>query len=175
MSFESFNNIKFNLIIDLNKNSIVTDTPLFMQRSYTRVQWTNEENEKIVNHVKKFGPRNWKIIAAEIKTKNAQQCRDHYNDVLDPQINNGIWSKEEERILLLKYEQLGPQWAKIKQFLPGRTAGMIKNYINILLKTENIQNEGREIYYNKDFSDNITKKSNNNLSCYDIESLLNHS
>ncbi|KAK8836295.1 Myb- protein A [Tritrichomonas musculus] len=172
MSFESFNNFSFCFVIDLNKNNL-ENTPLLIQRSYSRVQWTNDENEKIVNHVKKFGPRNWKQIAAEIKTKNAQQCRDHYNDVLDPKINNGIWTKEEERILLMKYEQLGPHWAKIKAFLPGRTTGMIKNYINILLKKRSIQKEECKKHFNTEFSNDIDEKTKD-FSYHNIESLLNH-
>ncbi|KAK8836678.1 Myb- protein A [Tritrichomonas musculus] len=172
MNFENINCLKINFVIDLNKNNFVANTPLFIQRSCTRVQWTNEENEKIVNHVKRFGPKNWKHVAAQIRTKNAQQCRDHYNDVLDPQINNGIWTKEEERILLMKYEQLGPHWAKIKTFLPGRTTGNIKNYINILLKKRSFQNEENKKHHNTELSNDIEER-NKDFSYHNVESLLN--
>ena len=165
---ESFHTFKFNLIIGLNENN-----PSFIPRSCSRVQWTNEENEKIVNHVKVFGPRKWKKIACEIKTKSAQQCRDHYNDVLDPHIKNSIWTKEEEKILLLKYEQLGPRWSKIKVFLPGRTTGNIKNYLNILLKKGNTQNNEDTINIKNDLTNDIVRRSND-ISYYNIESLLNH-
>lgn len=134
MNFENYNSFKFNLVTDLNKSNFEKMTPLFMHCPYSRVQWTNEDNEKIVNHVKRFGSKNWKYVATEIQTKNAKQCRDHYNDVLDPQIRNSIWTREEGKTLLLKFEQFGPHWSKIKRFLPGRTTGMIKNYMKILLK-----------------------------------------
>ncbi|KAK8865517.1 Myb- protein A [Tritrichomonas musculus] len=172
MSFESFNSLKINLVIDLNKTSLVTKAPSYAHRSSSRVQWTSEENEKIINHVKRFGPKKWKEIAAEIKTKNAQQCRDHYNDVLDPNIKNAIWTKEEEKILLLKYEQLGPHWSKIKAFLPGRTTGMIKNYVNILLN-KGVYNEEHKKHFNTEFTNDIEEK-NKQFSYHDIEFLLNH-
>ncbi|KAK8865561.1 hypothetical protein M9Y10_011117 [Tritrichomonas musculus] len=173
MNFDSINCYKYNIVIHLNENSFVANTPLFLPRSCSRVQWTNEENEIIINHVERFGPRNWKHVAAEIRTKNAQQCRDHYYDVLDPRIKNAIWTKEEERILLMKYEQLGPHWAKIKTFLPGRTTGNIKNYINILLKKRSFQNEGNKKHLNTELSNDNEDKTKE-FSYHNIESLLNH-
>ena len=145
---------------------------MFIQRPYSRVQWTKEENDIILNHVKKFGPRKWKTVADEIGTKNAQQCRDHYNDVLDPQIKNGIWTKEEEKNLLMKYEQLGPHWARIKAFLPGRTTGMIKNCINVLLRKRRYQNEENKKHLNTKLSNKEEEKID--FSYHDIQFLLNH-
>ena len=165
MSIESFYTFKFNLLIE--------NDPSYIPRLHDLQFWTNEENEKIVNHVKLFGPRKWKKIACEIKTKSAQQCRDHYNDVLDPHIKNSIWTKEEEKILLLKYEQLGPHWSKIKTFLPGRTTENIKNYLNILLKKGSTQNNEDKKIINNDLTNDFVRRSNN-IFYYNIESLLNH-
>lgn len=155
----------------LNEINLLINDPSFIPRSYSRVQWTNEENDKIIKHVNKYGPKKWKEIAAEIKTKTAQQCRDHYNDVLNPRIKNVIWTKEEEKILLLKYEQLGPRWSKIKAFLPGRTAGNIKNYINLLLKRVSIENDEKKMHYKNEYSNNIIESSTN-FSYHSIQSLL---
>ncbi|KAK8842947.1 Myb- protein A [Tritrichomonas musculus] len=172
MNFLCFNCSKLYSNIDLNVNNL-SSKPVHIQRSYSRVHWTKEENEKIINLVEKFGPRNWKKIAEEIKTKTAQQCRDHYNDVLDPKINKTIWTNEEERIMLLKYEQLGPQWAKIKTFLPGRTTGMIKNHISVLLKSRSFQKEESNIRFHKDLSNDFVEK-NCNFSYHNIQCFLNN-
>ena len=156
----------------LNEINFVINDPSDIPRSCSRVQWTKEENEKIINHVKNFGPKKWRKIADEIKTKNPKQCRDHYNDVLNPRIKNVIWTKEEEKILLLKYEQLGPQWSKIKAFLPGRTAGNIKNYIGLLLKKVDIPKREYNIHNKEEIQDEIIENPNI-FSYHSIQSLLN--
>lgn len=172
MNLDSFNSMRFNLVIDLNESNFMTKAPVFYPSSHSRVQWTTEENDQLLNHVKKYGPKYWKQIAAEIKTKNAQQCRYHYNDVLDPKINNAIWTREEEKTLMLKYEQLGPHWSKIREFLPGRTTGMIKNYMNILINN-GIYNEENIKHLKKGFTNDVIEKTKD-FSKYNIESLLNH-
>lgn len=112
-------------------------------KSLSRVHWTKEEDEKLRKLVELHGTKKWKHIAELLKTKNGKQCRDHYKNVLDPEIKNSLWTAEEERTLILKYEQFGPCWSKIKIFLPGRTSGMIKNYINMLIKQK-----GSDIFNN---------------------------
>lgn len=160
------------------ENNFFRPNPSFMSRSYSRVRWTDEENEKLINHVTKNGPKKWKQIAIELKTKTAQQCRDHYNDVLDPDIKNALWTEEEEKILLLKYEQFGPHWAQIKTFLPGRTTGMIKNYMNLLLKKGTFQKE-KKINIEAEISDLFEtkpldiEKETKEFSYFNVESLLN--
>lgn len=149
---------------------------IYMPKSYSRVKWTQEENDKLLRHVSKNGIKKWKQIATELKTKTAQQCRDHYNNVLDPSISNALWTEEEERILLLKYEQYGNHWTQIKNYLPGRTTNMIKNYLNILLK----KGKKKIIKTDKDNTDLHnskaidTKAESKQFSFFNIESLLNH-
>ena len=102
--------------------------------SISRIRWTKQEDEQLMGLVRKWGARKWNEIAASLGTKTAKQCRDHYANCLDPEIKNSLWTVEEEQILLLKYEQLGPHWSRIKSFLPVRSTSIIKNYITMLLK-----------------------------------------
>lgn len=164
-----------------NENHFLTNNRIFISRSYSRTRWTSEENKKLIDHVRKNGPRKWKKIAHELNNKTTQQCRDHYNDVLDPKIKNVVWTNDEEKILLLKYEEYGPHWSKIKVFFPGRTAGMIKNYVNLLLKRSNHIDESETNLRkkNSDSNDQQIEKTKNNsnlseFSYHSIESLLNH-
>ena len=168
--------------------------------SNTRTRWTREEEDILISLVEKAGARRWNQIAAVLKTKTAKQCRDHYANCLDPGIKNSLWTVEEERILLMKYQEYGSHWSGIKKFLPGRTTSMIKNYITMLLKKNerglshefqksgsflehNYQNDENNSSCNSNESDNDdhnfslsmtnTQEKYNNFSCLNINCLLN--
>ncbi|OHT03835.1 Myb-like DNA-binding domain containing protein [Tritrichomonas foetus] len=99
-----------------------------------RSKWTTEEDQILVDMVKKVGAKNWNQIASVLPNKTAKQCRDHYTNCLDPDIKSSLWTSQEEKILFQKYQEFGPKWSKIRLFLPGRTTSMIKNYFRMLSK-----------------------------------------
>ena len=67
--------------------------------------------------------------------------RDRYINILDPGINKGQWSKEEDQIIVKEFEKIGPKWSRISQKLRGRPENMVKNrwYSHIRKKVENIK------------------------------------
>lgn len=167
-------------------NQIFIDKKPITQRK----NWKKEEDEKLLKLIDKYGPHRWKIIAEIIQTKTAKQCRDHYFNCLDPKIKNSLWTVEEEKILLKKYQQYGSHWSKIKRYLPGRTPSMIKAYLRVLLKKKetekNEEMKRKEAEIKEDIKENETEineydkddisNSNRNDSNFDmsvIENLLN--
>jgi hypothetical protein len=57
--------------------------------------WTKEEDEKVVDLVKKYGPKRWTLIAKHLKGRIGKQCRERWHNHLNPEIKKTAWTEEE--------------------------------------------------------------------------------
>ena len=80
------------------------------------------------------GPSDWKNVSLlmtkryGIKNKSSKQCRERWVNSLCPNINKGIWTEKEEKILFLTQLKIGNKWSELAKFLPGRSEKDIKNH-----------------------------------------------
>ncbi|KAJ6253779.1 myb protein-related [Anaeramoeba flamelloides] len=108
-------------------------------------KWSEEEDQRLVKMVEKYGSSNWSKVASHIKNRSSKQCRERWKNQLDPTIKKGPWSKEEDQILTDLFQKLGPKWSQMRNHLPGRPDNHIKNRWNSTLKRNIEQQENTNL------------------------------
>jgi hypothetical protein len=96
--------------------------------------WQPEEDTLLIDLVKASGPKGWTKIAQQLPGRIGKQCRERWHNHLDPAINRGPFSAEEDAKIVALVKEHGPKWAQISKFLDGRTDNGIKNRWNATLK-----------------------------------------
>ena len=89
--------------------------------------WSPEEDLILKQYVREFGTNNWKECCKLVKGRNGKQCRERWANILKPSVKKGDWTPEEDKIMFEMQQQIGSQWTKIAEYLPGRTENSIKN------------------------------------------------
>jgi hypothetical protein len=96
--------------------------------------WTGEEDELVVNWVQDHGPTDWSQLATLLPHRIGKQCRDRWTNHLSPTVARGIWTSQEEELLITLHGKFGNKWSSIAEQIPGRTANDVKNRWNSSLK-----------------------------------------
>jgi hypothetical protein len=99
-----------------------------------RKHFTTAEDSLLKILVLEHGTKDFKKIASFMNGRTARQARERYQNYLAPEINHGPWSRAEDALLQVKFAELGPKWAAIAEFFPGRCDVSVKNRWNSISK-----------------------------------------
>ncbi|MFS7925281.1 putative transcription factor MYB-HB-like family [Helianthus anomalus] len=100
-----------------------------------RGPWTQEEDELLVEYIKKNGHGSWRSLPKLAGLlRCGKSCRLRWTNYLRPDIKRGPFSPEEEKLVIQLHAILGNRWAAIAAQMPGRTDNEIKNLWNTHLR-----------------------------------------
>ncbi|BFU18697.1 myb family DNA-binding domain containing protein [Entamoeba histolytica HM-3:IMSS] len=100
--------------------------------------WTNEEDNKLMRGVERYGESKWVEISKEVGSRTRKQCRERYINHLKPSIDTSQWKREEDEIILQQHSVFGSHWCSIAMYLNNRTARSIRNrYYSLINKKSN--------------------------------------
>lgn len=91
-----------------------------------RQKFSVREDEQLRELVEELG-QNWPEVAQRLGTRSARQCRERFRNYLSPNLRNGLWSDDEDRLLHAKVAEFGAKWSVIVSFFPSRSEVNLKN------------------------------------------------
>ncbi|KAK9118572.1 hypothetical protein Scep_016665 [Stephania cephalantha] len=99
-------------------------------------RWAVEEDKHLKVSVTLFGAKAWNKIAQFVPGRTQAQCRERWLNVLDPALNLGEWTEEEDAKLKEAITKYGYCWSKIAACVPPRTDNQCRRRWKVLLPHE---------------------------------------
>ena len=138
----TFNQKQRNINIRNQKNRIRYNKE---RQELKRGQWSISEDKLLEQWIKEVGPRKWNQCGRFIQGRSGKQCREHWNNCLNPELIKGEWTSEEDFLIMYFYEQCNGSWKKIIPLFNGRTENSIKNKFFSQLRKIATKDASREI------------------------------
>ena len=102
-----------------------------------RIEFTEEMDLNLASLVMQYNGKgvDWIEIARRMAPLTPRQCKERWINYLCPIKKKRKWTKEENDILISKFNELGENWAKISTFFTDRDQISVKNQWNYLQRT----------------------------------------
>jgi hypothetical protein len=98
--------------------------------------FTKDEDCILSQLVYQLGTGSWIQISKQIGTKNPRQCRERWNNYLNPELRKDAFTLEEDQILRLKVAEFGKKWNKISKFFDKRSDNSLRNRWMVLSRNK---------------------------------------
>jgi hypothetical protein len=71
-------------------------------------QWSKEEDDAVISFVGCYGPQRWSVMASNLpgRAKSGKQCRERWNNQLDPNIKKEGWTDEEDLVIIKAHSEV---------------------------------------------------------------------
>ena len=102
-------------------------------RKASKRAWDERQDLNLLAMIAEIGPHQWEFISNQMPGRSGKQCRERWHNQLNPLLKKTSWSTEEDWVLFILHQTLQSRWAKITDFLLGRSDNSIKNYWNSTL------------------------------------------
>ncbi|EAY19419.1 Myb-like DNA-binding domain containing protein [Trichomonas vaginalis G3] len=112
----------------------VHSDPVEVPKTSKKMKFTPEEDKRLCSLIRQYGSNDWIHISEMMKTRNPRQCRERWNNYLNPNLRDDPWTIEEDKLLIAKYRQFGTHWSKISKFFAHRSDNAIRNRWQMLLR-----------------------------------------
>lgn len=99
-------------------------------------RWSSNEDKRLKIALMLFGGKNWYKIAQFIPGRTQVQCRERWVNCLDPSLNMGEWTEEEDSRLRAAISEHGYSWSKVAACVAPRTDSQCRRRWAVLLPHE---------------------------------------
>jgi hypothetical protein len=99
-----------------------------MRPGFVKCKFTAAEDTHLLAVISQGTLNDWTEVAKEMPGRTARQCRERWNNYVNPEITTVPWTEEEELLLARKHSELGSRWGAILHWFPGRSKNQLKNH-----------------------------------------------
>lgn len=102
-------------------------------------KWTVEEDNRLSLAVFYYGSGSWSKVCRHVSNRTDMQCRERWENILNPDVNNEPWDEEEDAEMLGLLETLGPRWTAIATRMNNRTDNQCWRRWKTISKKEDVK------------------------------------
>ncbi|KAI0449716.1 hypothetical protein F5B21DRAFT_508865 [Xylaria acuta] len=108
--------------------------------------WNKNEDESLLDAVDRYGQR-WTLVANEVGFRSPDQCAKRWQSNLDPNLEHGGWTIEEDELLLSLVRENGREWKMFQeQSFSRRSTNELKNrYTGLTRKAKITDDKGGSV------------------------------
>ncbi|CAN6185060.1 unnamed protein product [Urochloa humidicola] len=145
------------------------------KKKLRRGLWSPEEDEKLMNHIAKYGHGCWSSVPKLAGLERCgKSCRLRWINYLRPDLKRGAFSQEEEDLIIHLHSMLGNKWSQIAAQLSGRTDNEVKNFWNSYIKKK-LRQRGIDPATHKPLAESTTTTTSRTAVFSDAELILSSS
>jgi hypothetical protein len=85
------------------------------------------EDQRLVELVARYPFQPWGVIAAQMPGRTARQCRERYQNYLNPEVISRPWTEAEDIQLIQAVQDIGRYWSVISLRFENRSDNDVKN------------------------------------------------